>query len=200
MSTLEYLDDGGSIKSFGLVPWKCLHDWLSTLNGNTAAARDSLPKGVNRGKILEELEARRTGTETPLVGGFLKIANMDRGYGKDWREYESPIGLGLTHLEELLVYQPKDWRKQAREYLFRFQCNLSRESHNQESRFIQVELSNGNIVPILMKSPILMVLFHPGMARTSRYEPLNFLLAYGVVNPLPIVGRLIGSRSNFYDG
>jgi hypothetical protein len=41
------------------------------------------------------------------------------------------------------------------------------------------------VVPILLASPVLAVLFHPEMARTSRYEPLNLLLAYGVQDPLP---------------
>jgi hypothetical protein len=36
-----------------------------------------------------------------------------------------------------------------------------------------------------MDRAILVVLFHPELSRASRYEPLNFLLAYGAVNPLP---------------
>jgi hypothetical protein len=42
-------------------------------------------------------------------------------------------------------------------------------------------------VSIVLASPVLVVLFHPEMTRTSRYEPLNFLLAYGVQDPLPDV-------------
>lgn len=182
MSTLEYLDDGGSVKSFGLVPWKTLHTWLSIING--ASSSTSIPRGVNRGKILEELEARRKGQESFLVHGALRVLNMDRGYEKDWREYENDQH-GLTHLEELLVYQPKDWRKQAREYFFRFDCNLARESCDQDLRTVVVTVGGSQQHHFFLKSPILVVLFHPSMARTARYEPLNFLLAYGVVNPLP---------------
>ena len=113
MSTLEYLDHEGSVKNFSLVPWERLHSWLSISNGNSSASsfQRGLPKGVNRGKILEELEARRNMSES--VGGFvLRSVGLDRGIGKDWREYEEEFS-GLTHLEELLVFQPTDWKKQA---------------------------------------------------------------------------------------
>ena len=58
MSTLEYLDDQGSVRNFGWVPWKTLHSWLSSLNGHPNAG-SSISEGVNRGKVLEELESRR---------------------------------------------------------------------------------------------------------------------------------------------
>jgi len=58
MSTLEYLDGEGSVTSFTLVPWVTLHSWLSELNGN-AETPERMAKGVNRGKILEELEDGR---------------------------------------------------------------------------------------------------------------------------------------------
>ena len=63
MSTLEYLDGEGTVTNFTLVPWKVLHEWLSELNGNPHHV-GSLAKGVNRGKILEELEARRKNQDT----------------------------------------------------------------------------------------------------------------------------------------
>jgi ATP-dependent Clp protease ATP-binding subunit ClpA len=44
-----------------------------------------------------------------------------------------------------------------------------------------------------MSSPILVTLFHPEISRTSRYGPLNFLLAYGVTDPIPLISRMIGS-------
>lgn len=182
MSTLEYLDGEGSVRSFGLVPWNVLHTWLSNVNGNKSRTESSLPRGVNRGKILEELEARRKRQDTLLVDGALRLLHLDRGIGRDWRDYENSDG--FTHLEELLIYQPEDWRKQAREYLFRFQCDLSRESPNEDVRPLWVQIK-GNRHRIVMKTPILVVLFHPDMKRTERYEPLNFLLAYGVRDPLP---------------
>ena len=132
MSTLEYLDGQGSVKSFGLVPWDTLNSWLSSLNGSSAEVV-ALPGGINRGKVLEELEARRKREDT-LVDGALRLFHFDRGFGKDWREYENPEG--FTHLEELLIHQPEDWRKQAREYHFRCKCDLARESSNDEKRAI----------------------------------------------------------------
>lgn len=182
MSTLEYLDEQGSVTNFTLVPWATIHSWLSELNGDPASL-GSLAKGVNRGKVLEELEARRKGNDSMILGCTLRIVGMDRGYGRGWREYENPSS-GYTHLEELLLYQPKDWRKQAREYLFRFGCDLDRESRNEVDRTISIDIGTTN-VQIFLKRPILVVLFHPAMKRTSRYEPLNFLLSYGVRDPLP---------------
>lgn len=181
MSTLEYLDREGSVRSFGLVPWTVLHSWLSAINGFPSAVKD-LPTSVNRGKILEELEARRKSKANTVVDAPLRALGRDRGIGKDWRDHEN--GEGFTHLEELLVYQPNDWRKQAREYLFRFQCDLSRKSSDTKTRGLWIE-ANGHRQRIIMTSPILLVLFHPCLNRTNRYEPLNFLLAYGVRNPLP---------------
>jgi DNA polymerase III delta prime subunit len=181
MSTLEYLDDDGTVTNFTYVPWTVIHTWLSELNGNPHVTK-GLAKGVNRGKVLEELEARRKGSEKSMVGGALRFVGRDRGYGRDWREQENPQG--YTHLEELLIYQPKDWRKQAREYLFSFKCELGRTSQNEQGRTIlkQVGLEN---LSIFLKNPILVVLFHPEIERTSRYEPLNFLLAYGACDPMP---------------
>jgi len=182
MSTLEYLDGGGSVTNFTLVPWNTIHDWLSELNGHPAS-HGCLVKGVNRGKVLEELEARRKGRDSAVLGNALRLVGLDRGYGRDWREYENSSG--YTHLEELLIYQPKDWRKQAREYLFRFSCDLGRASEMEEERTVVVCLGT-SIVRIFLKTPVLAVLFHPDMKRTSRYEPLNFLLSYGVSDPLPV--------------
>jgi hypothetical protein len=111
MSTLEYLDAKGSVTSFALVPSVTLHNWLSELNGNPHVV-DTLAKGVNRGKVLEEMEARRRGKESMVVGGVLRMMGKDRGYGRDWREVENEQG--YTHLEELLNYQPNEWRQQVR--------------------------------------------------------------------------------------
>ncbi|KAL3919975.1 MAG: hypothetical protein SGARI_007063, partial [Bacillariaceae sp.] len=36
------------------------------------------------------------------------------GYGLDWKEYRNPQG--YTHFEELLFYQPRNWKMHAREY------------------------------------------------------------------------------------
>lgn len=179
MSTLEYLDDQGSVRGFHLVPSTTLHSWLSSFNGRPDA--EPVPNGVNRGKVIEELEGRRLKAEDTIAERFVRSL-VDRGFDKEWRDYENEEG--FTHLEELLIYQPDDWRKQAREYLFRFHCDLSRDSMSEDLRTI-IAVFDERKVPIFMKSPILVVLYHPGICRTSRYEPLNFLLAYGVQDPLP---------------
>jgi hypothetical protein len=180
MDTLEYLDPDGTVK-FTYVPWRVLNDWLSELNGDPHVA-GCLREGVNRGKVIAELEARRNKTENVLVDHTLKAFGRDRGYGQDWREHENVQG--YTHFEELLMFQPLDWRKQAREYIYRFEWDIARNSSNEEKRKItkSIALATGPdvVVPI-----VLAVLFHPEMARTSRYEPLNLLLAYGVQDPLP---------------
>jgi len=184
MSTLEYLDSVGSVRHFGWVPCSKLHSWLSKVNGNTNVEVD-VPSGVNRGKLLEELEARRK-RKASENRGFDRFFNPDPGFGWDWREYENAEG--YTHLEELLIFQPDDWRKQAREYLFRFQCDLDRESKNHGSRRVWAQVKGGR-VRLVMKSPISVVLFHPDLPRIARYEPLNFLLAYGMRDPLPAMLR-----------
>jgi hypothetical protein len=50
-------------------------------------------------------------------------------------------------------------------------------------------------VLVELASPVMVVLFHPEMARASRYEPLNFLLAYGVQDPLPELLEGLGETS-----
>jgi len=124
-----------------------------------------------------------------MLGNALRMIGRDRGYGQDWREYENLQG--YTHLEELLIYQPKDWRKQAREYLFRFGCDLDRESHNEEHRTIVRDVG-GSELSIFLERPSQVVLFHPDLEQTSRYEPLNFLLAYGVRDPLSSLMKDMG--------
>jgi hypothetical protein len=127
METLEYLDPDGTVK-FTYVPWRVLNDWLSELNGNPHVA-GSLREGVNRGKVIAEFEVRRNKTGS-VLGQTLKAIGRDRGYGQDWREHENDQG--YTHFEELLMYQPLDWRKQAREYIYRFDWDLARNSCNEE--------------------------------------------------------------------
>ena len=126
------------------------------------------------------MEGRRAKKKSGFETG-LSLVGIDRGFGKDWREYENSGG--LTHVEELLVYQPADWRKQAREYMLRFEFDLKRNSES-SSRSHRVSLPRtylGVPASVTMKlvTPILLVLFHPGISRIGRYEPLNFLLAYG---------------------
>jgi hypothetical protein len=197
MSTLNYLDEGGTVK-FQFVPWKLLNEWLSQLNGNphvTAVKKE----GINRGHVLEELEARRK-TNDGVGSRALSLVGLDRGNGKDWRECENEQG--YTHLEELLIYQPEDWRKQAREYMFRFGCDLSRESSSFDKRetTIQLELEDDmEEMTITMATPILVVLFHPDIKRTYRYEPLNLLLAYGVKNPVSSISLEPRLSAAFHD-
>jgi len=178
MSTLEYLDAEGTVSNFTLVPWKKLHSWLSQLNGDIHVSLACPPNGINRGKILEELEDRRK-SDHSIFSNTMKVVGKDLGRGLDWRIHQNVQG--LTHLEELLVYQPKDWRKQAREYLFRFKCDVGHEPNDISAR--QVKHITGQ--DIIMKGPIEVVLFHSELKRTARYEPLNFLLSYDALNPLP---------------
>lgn len=191
MSTLEYLDPDGSV-NFTLVPWTLLNQWLSKLNGNPQVP-GSLRDGVNRGRVIEELEARRKKKKSSAVAFGLNIFGRDPGYERDWRDYENDHG--YTHIEELLIYQPTDWRKQAREYFYRYFCDLRRSSTN-EKRVTAMNIptiQGKDSVSIMIDSPIMVVLFHPEITRSHRYEPLNFLLAYGVENPLPnLLEKLAG--------
>jgi hypothetical protein len=110
-----------------LVPWKVHNNWLSELNSNTYVT-GTLKEGVNRGKVIEELKARRKKKKNVLVDGTFSAVGRDRGYGLDWRDYENDHG--YTHLEELLIYQPTEWRKQAREYLYIYDCDLSKRARH----------------------------------------------------------------------
>jgi hypothetical protein len=186
MSTLDYLDPQGNV-NFYIVSWTKLNEWLSFLNGNPHIAGEP-PKGLNRGDVIRELEERYNGN----VGGGLRrltnaVARNDLGEGKDWRDYEN--AQGYAHLEELFIYQPLDWRKQAREYFFAYEYDLHRESTSKQLRSCDVEVTGVNgataSICIFMSTSVLAVLFHPEMRRVGRYEPLNFLLSYGAVNPLP---------------
>jgi AAA domain (Cdc48 subfamily) len=177
MSTLEYLDPHGTV-NFSLVSWKTLNVWLSSLNG--VPNLEELPKGINRGKVIAELERRRNKTSGVFDRGLGLLVN--RGNGLDWRDYENEQN--FTHLEELLIFQPKEWRLQAREYMFRFQVNVDR--HSKSSRLVTKLITSVNkSVTINMDSPILVVLFHPEMSGSKRFGPLCFLQAYDVENPFP---------------
>jgi len=183
MSTLEYLDSDGQV-SYSYVDWKLLNDWLSSVNSNNKIGKE-LPKGVNRGEITEELDKRRAKKNKVTEHLIRGIGRIDRGYGLDWRQYENNDG--YTHFEELLIFQPKEWRNQARGYVYRYNFDVERKSFNAErSMGWPTEMEKiQHTIPIIMWSPILVVLYHPEMKRSSRYEPINFLLAYGASDPLP---------------
>ena len=196
MATLEYLDEDGRI-SYQSVSWKKLNCRLSYFNSAGAIGDEPPTKGANRGKIIEELEERRKGSdgfvESVLIRGLSRI---DRGYGLDWRNYEN--GDCYTHFEEVLVYQPKEWRNQAREYLYQYCFDVNRKSENRSRVTDWVcRLEHKVIrVTILMPFPILVVLMHPAMKRSTRYEPVNFLLAYGAKDPFPCLGRFFVRHDN----
>lgn len=176
MSTLEYLDGDGNV-AFWRVSTSMLHKWLSKINGNPHV-KDEIPDAVNRGKVIGELK-RRSGKPN-------KIMEFARGDGNDWREYEN--AQGYTHLEELLIYTPNEWRKQAREYTHVYNFDLERSSDKKQKRSIKLNLDGvDHPISIDMKTPILVVLFHPELPRSNRYETLNFLLANGIENPLPSI-------------
>ena len=202
MSTLSYLDENGKV-SYSYVGWKDLNDWLSSLNSGGNIGKEP-PKGVNRGKIIGELEHRlkrkknRFGEDVFVRG----IARINRGLGNDWCKYENE--LGCTHLEELLIYQPVEWRNQAREYVYQFRFKVERESCNPNRCMEWTTIIEGTEygVPVIMWFPILVVLFHPDMKRSARYEPLNLLLAYDCSNTgpsiLPFLEKYIGYFSTNY--
>jgi hypothetical protein len=126
------------------------------------------------------------------------VAGGSRGHGNSWTEYENK--LGYTHLEELLIYQPTDWRKQAREYILRYNWDIVRHSASTDKRRVDLKLEDGNDdefdVSIQLPSPVHVVLFHPEMSRTSRYEALFFVLSWGAKSPLDDVKNDITVRWN----
>jgi DNA polymerase III delta prime subunit len=138
---------------------------------------------------MEELESRnKKHPNSSFAIGMKHIARRDLGYGKDWRWREEENDQGYTHFEELLIYQPSDWRKQAREYLYRFSFNLERISQDTKKRVVQMQLptkDGEDTASIVLETPIMAVLFHPEIDRSCRYEPLNFLLSYGAADPFP---------------
>jgi len=103
----------------------------------------------------------------------------------------------MDHFEELLVFQPPSWRVQAREYYFKYgfdinasrysegkiarpciSLNLKGEAHNDDDN--QIEEDSYHIIEVTMTTPIAVILFHPSIPKSKRYEPLIFLLAYDV--------------------
>jgi len=94
MSTLEYLDPNRAV-NFTFVPWTLLNEWLSALNGSTYEA-GKLRDGVNRGKVIEELESRMKKKTNEVLAKSMHLFGRDRGHGMDWREYENAHSLGRT--------------------------------------------------------------------------------------------------------
>jgi hypothetical protein len=184
-NTLGYLDGEGKV-NFYLVDWSTLNQWLSALNGNTNIDI-KLPEGLNRGDVIRELQERYKGKGDSLRRIVSTMARVSLGHHKDWREYENAEG--YTHLEELFLFQPQDWRKQAREYFFAYKHDIFRESSRRLLRTYKLEVTKENgekaAISINMVTPLLVVLFHPQIRRVARYEPLNFLLSYGATDPLP---------------
>ena len=185
-----YLDRFDGTIEYERVPWQVLNFWLSELNCNVHV-NGTLCNGVNREKTVEELMSRMEHEDRGATA-------CDFGYGFDWREYENQQG--YTHLEELLIYQPKGWKEQAREYLYRFDWDLERASPARNGlRFIEkcysADDGTKETVSFSMSTPTLVVLFHPEMSRTSRYDALNFLLAYGVKKTLISIFQNVDSES-----
>lgn len=195
-STLNYLDEDGNV-SFFLVPWIRLNEWLSKLNG-VKNLDVKLPAGLNRGKVIEELETRRKNKSNLHI--MTRIVGVDRGFGKDWREYKNDDG--LDHFEELLICQPAEWRIQAREYLFSYKFDITSKRCNSNARptheidLLQIMKPSTSVsvdpkkeesasMKIVMDTPITIGLFHPDIPKTKRYEPIRFLLSYDAKDPLP---------------
>eukprot|EP00931_Biecheleriopsis_adriatica_P106493 TRINITY_DN80930_c0_g1_i1.p1 TRINITY_DN80930_c0_g1~~TRINITY_DN80930_c0_g1_i1.p1 ORF type:complete len:730 (-),score=148.10 TRINITY_DN80930_c0_g1_i1:42-2183(-) len=182
LSTLDYLDKGGRVHNFLLVPWAMLHEWLSSFNGYGNVDR---PEGLTRGAVLKELERRRklNKSKRSLVDWMSHVA-VDVGEGRDWRDYENPDG--FTHLEELLIFQPEQWRQQAREYMFAYGFNINRQSTDLTRRSVDVPItyldeekdSVDTTVSVFMSNALRVALFHKLIPASKRYRPLNFLLAY----------------------
>jgi hypothetical protein len=127
-------------------------------------AQRKLSRGRIRGK-REQREPHRRARAPPADVQSLaeRGANffVKRGLGEDWRKYENDQG--FTHLEELIIYQPADWRKQAREYMYVYRFDLSRESKSDRICERNYEREDGGLacVKIPMYSPIVVTLFHP---------------------------------------
>ncbi|KAL7547982.1 hypothetical protein ACHAWF_011255, partial [Thalassiosira exigua] len=169
--------------------------WLSELNGNHHYG--SKEKGIKYGDILEELEARRLakdeGEEKASNSQLTPIVIVDKG-NKDWRKFEDKHS-GLTHFEELLIFQPKNWLLRAREYIFRYNCDIDRASplslkSSKKHRTVTVAGEE-----ISLRTPIEIVLLHKDLVkRPDRYAPLNFLLAYGASDPLSSWNEKLGEE------
>lgn len=202
--TLNYLDPQGGV-NFYVVEWKTLNLWLSHLNGKDGIEQlvRIPPQALNRADILRELEDRRSRQKKrPTLRHALNVTmGRDLGLGTDWRHYQNDDG--YTHFEELLIYQPKDWRKQAREYIFAYKCDPNQVPADLSKRVCELTLNkeeeaetdeegNQTAVTIELATPILVVLFYMGMRRVDRYEPLNFLLAYGTKDPVPQLCKTLG--------
>jgi len=189
MSTLAQYDEGDGV-SVARVGWKRLNDWLSDVNTDGKIGTKP-PKGFNRGNIIDELNNRRDLSPGSMKEAIWRKFNLDRGYSKNWKDYEN--AKGFTHLEELLIYQPSEWRNQAREYIFEYGFEVTRKSSNEHrvTTWSTKLVDKCYEIPIFMNSPILAVLFSPEMKRSSRYGPINLLLAYGVTNQLPYLSKYI---------
>lgn len=61
-----------------------------------------------------------------------------------------------------------EWRIQAREYLFKYKCDLDRTSSSDSTN--RVVYNGGK--RIVMKRPVEVVLFHAELNRADRYGPL----------------------------
>lgn len=130
---------------------------------------------------------------------YLHLIFAERGYGFDWLDYENKAG--YTHFEELLIFQHKNWKQQAREYLYRFHCNPDRvcssksgtvlrdsttvySNDNLNYRTFELPLQANNetekIVPIFLYNPVLAVLFHPEIKRVDRYQPYSIGRRLGI--------------------
>lgn len=181
-SRYPYIDEIDGTVEYERVPWQVLNFWLSELNGNIHV-NNTVCEGVEREKIVQELVSRWDYTREKEERD--ESLSSELGYGLDWKEYEN--SQGYTHFEELLIYQPKEWRKLARDYIYHHEWDLERMSYSTMRKVEKKYLTDDGseeMMTIPMHKPALVVLFHPDMRRTRRYEALNFLLAYGVENPL----------------
>lgn len=79
-----------------------------------------------------------------------------------------------------------------------YDWDLARVSTNQDKRTVSTVMVSAEGpdvgIQIPLTSSALVVLFHPTITRTKRYEPLNFLLAYGVKDPLPGLFEELGDK------
>ena len=116
---------------------------------------------------------------------MIGVARIDHGYGLDWCQYENNDG--YMYLEELIIYQTNKWRKQVREYIYMFHFDVEMRSFKSNccTKWMSKLENIENMVPIMMRSPILVVLYHPEMKCLSRYDTINFLLVYSDLKLLP---------------
>lgn len=137
-------------------------------------------------------------------------ANVENGAWRSWcnslwfwswvwleRLWKSPRLFSPWGVADLSA---QGWKEQAREYLYRFDWDLERASPARNGlviieKYFSSDDGTKEAISFSMRTPTLVVLFHPEMSRTSPYESLNFILSYWGKNTLSSVLQNVDSES-----